>query len=840
MGKIVQIARFSADGTQVTRTFKDMGDAGEQMTQRVKRGADALSPSLRAIDASAGVARQKIEGLAGSAGSLGTVLRSLGPVGLAAAAGIGAVVLAFNALQGATREAVRELGEIDVAAQRLGVSTDTLQEVRFAILGIGGAAEQADQALTQFSEKLGEATLTRAGGGFNALRAIGFTEEDIANMRSVEEALPRIAERIGGMASATEQMRVAKELGLDPLLPLLQQGEEAFANAAEEARRLGFVIDADLLTRAREMNGEWQAASRIIDLQLKSALVDLAPEFIRLAQAIADATRGLVEFLDRFKEVEDRADASLREQTQRAFRELSALRRTHNLENDAEGRLILDGLAPSTRRSIERTQERLFELQAELARRTRGRAGPALSAPTTIPTVIGSGAPDDAELRAHQQFVEQLREEIRVREGLEDVKARFPSLSDEEARARFALEEQIRRLEEARRAGAITSDAELEQLRQAAEEHYNAAAAARQHARDLQELQRRQAERDSFLRSIETPEQRIVREIEAIREMERRGDITAEQAARGVARLGEEWRDLAAAQYEASLQGRILGEVLDGQIRNIDDLKRVLLELLLDPVIAELRAGTLFREGLGGFASAVGGRLGGMIGIGGDGGGKELTAVAEAAAEAAQGLGDALTPQVAKAAAEFGLSLTSKSAERTATDLTTGSLGVLARAANAAAGALAKIAAEEKGDDLVNLALKAFQIGGKGGGKAGGGSLLLGAHHDGAEFGPEIAIFGGWGHVASNDAVQGLAVLSRIARQASGASHGAPRIAVNVRNEAGVPVAADDVQARVAPDGGIDIDILFRRQASKEVLSGNLDGAFRSRFGHRPRRIARS
>ncbi|MFN3466024.1 MAG: hypothetical protein ACK4X1_18310, partial [Terricaulis sp.] len=507
MAKIVQVARFTADGSQVTREFKQMGDAGQQMATRVKQGAQGLSPSLRAIDAAAGVAREKVEGLAGSAGSMGTVLRSLGPAGLVAAAGIGAITVAAVALQAQTRNAIRDLAMIESTARRVGVSTSTLQEVRFAVLGVGGAVEQADAALTQFAEKIGEATLTRSGGGFNALKAIGFTDAEIANMNDIEAALPRITQRISEMSNATEQMRVAKELGLEPLLPLLQRGEGAFDDAARAARDMGYVLDRELIARAAEFNGQWSQAAAVLDVQFKSALVDLAPIFISLAQDIAGAARELVNFLDQFKEIENRASSSLRrtlagvstQQIDLVTRYGDAVTSGGNAERGARtAQAVRGGLAPADTRvfagldplQMARDRYAYLETQAQqLITQLQQRDTVATpTAPGRPPGGGGGGAAAvDQALAQHAAFIDQLREQIRVTDALADVQARMPELSEEEARAQFQLEEQLRRLQEARAAGAITDD-ELAALRASVQAHHDAAAAVRAEAEEHERL----------------------------------------------------------------------------------------------------------------------------------------------------------------------------------------------------------------------------------------------------------------------------------------------------------------------------------------------------------------
>lgn len=788
MAKIVQVARFTADGSQVTREFKQMGDAGQQMANRVKQGAQGLSPSLRAIDAAAGVARDKVEGLAGSAGSMGTVLRSLGPAGLVAAAGIGAITVAAVALQAQTRNAIRDLATIESTARRVGVSTSTLQEVRFAVLGVGGAVEQADAALTQFAEKIGEATLTRSGGGFNALKAIGFTDAEIANMNDIEAALPRITQRISEMSNATEQMRVAKELGLEPLLPLLQRGEGAFDDAARAARDMGYVLDRELIARAAEFNGQWSQAAAVIDVQFKSALVDLAPIFIDLAKVIADAAGALVGFLDQFDKLEDRATRTLGNRLGGIARERAMLRERFPVRNGVDplagGDASQNPAAASGQIFNPRiAADRWAALNDEAARTAaiinQRYAQAERIVPATPPRAPAGGAPQtDAELARQAAFIDQLREQIRVTDALADVQARMPDLSEEEARAQFQLEEQLRRLQEARAAGAITDD-ELAALRASVQAHHDAAAAVRAEAEEHERLSAAREARESFLSQFDTPQDRIEQQLATAREIQASATTPedAERAARAIEELTRQYNELAAAQFEASAIGQVLQGVVQGQIRDFDDLGRVLTQLLADAFIRELLSGSFMRGGAGGFASGFWDRLGGMITGSGKGWGGGMGIV--------QGEWD----WMGKGRSGGG--------------------GI--------------------GSILSSVFSSIF-----GGGRAGGGPGLIGARHSIAEQGPELALVGGWSHIKDQSAVQGLAVLSQLSRLAQAAPAPmatSPRVTVNVANHSGTDVEAE-ARTSFGPNGELAVDIALTRKTANDLASGKLDSSM-GRFGLR-------
>jgi hypothetical protein len=839
MARVVQIARYQADGTQVTREFDKMGQAGERMGQRVRQGAQSMSPALRGIDAAAGAAHGKVQQLAGSAGTLGRVLTAMGPAGLAAAAAIGGLTLGFTALQRATRQAVDDLSTLYGVAQSRGVSTDALQELRFAVIGVGGAIADADRALLDFNERIGEARLTRQGAAFMALtRDLGFTPEDIANLEAGGDSLNRIAEAIANMNDAQKQTRVARELGLEPLLPLLQQGAGAFEEAARAAHEMGYVLDRELLSRASQFSGQWAQAAAVIDVQFKSALVDLAPVFIDLARNIAGAARELRGLVDLFKEA---GDISRRSAEQR----LRGLGMSANQLIDRFGMSVTEGGDASRAldpRSIEalvfggprnlqqardyyaRLVQEADELRARIAGIDAGGAGGgAGSGGNSIVAAI------NAQTTALQQFVEQLEAEAAARGRVAELMGENAKLSREEAQAAVALEADLRRLEEARAAGVITSDAELERLEELRRARDAEAQAIQRQQAELQRLRQIEAANDRLRQQIETPQQRIQREIASL---EKNADLNPELVAERIRQLREEYRELAAAQYEASLQGRILAGVIQGQIRDFDDLQRVLVAMAADAFLRELMAGGVMGErGFTGFISRSLGRMGVDTDIFGD----LFAPLQQAAQKTAVELAEGLAGSAAEAAAELVIGKSAKAVETLMVEQSTTAFAAATAAAYELAAAMAAAAAADKAGGLVKVVSAAAGV--KGGGKAGGGALSPYVRHPGAEMGTELLLFGGWGQVAPNEAVQGLAALARLARAAQSApaqnvQGAAPRIGVNIINQLGADADAS-VEERFGADGETIIDVTLTRKFAGDIAAGKLDGPMR-RYGSRP------
>ena len=91
-----------------------LGADGEKALRRIDAAGRAPSAGLRALGAASDELKGKLGDLSGHAGSFGTALQALGPRGLVAAAGIGAVVVALAAAINKAREA----GEFFARARR--------------------------------------------------------------------------------------------------------------------------------------------------------------------------------------------------------------------------------------------------------------------------------------------------------------------------------------------------------------------------------------------------------------------------------------------------------------------------------------------------------------------------------------------------------------------------------------------------------------------------------------------------------------------------------------------------------------------------------------------------
>lgn len=218
---------------------------------------------------------------------LGFAAKRAGP--LIAALGAAAVL-------GRLRSTVSTLDDIGKTADRIGLTTDALQELRVVAESAGVEQSALDTAMEKFSKGLGEATLGlgQARIGFAALN---LDAAELANM-PLDQALGRVADEMVKVEQATQKTAIAQQLfgrGGSGMLNLLREGSVGMSEMRANARALGVVIDEDLVRGAEAAQDKLDMMGRVISANLNSALVELAPLLVGGATAAASFARAFAD-----------------------------------------------------------------------------------------------------------------------------------------------------------------------------------------------------------------------------------------------------------------------------------------------------------------------------------------------------------------------------------------------------------------------------------------------------------------------------------------------------------------------------------------------------------------
>jgi hypothetical protein len=259
--------------------------------------------------------------LTGNLPGVGAALGALVGPAAAATAGIVAVTAAFN---GAI-DAVQYADSLSDTAKRLHVTTDALQEYRYAIRIAGGDTKGADDALEKFSENLGKAQQGLAKP-LRAFKALGLDPDDF---KSTDAALKAVTKSMEGLSNAQKDA-VISQFGLSGLKELIGGGADEMARLLGEAKSVGVVMDADLIARAGELNDEFETAKEVVGIQLKGVLVDLMPVIIKLIGFMAQFAMEAAKVVQAFTSIENKTEAGLQAEVATASTRIEALAKTRD------------------------------------------------------------------------------------------------------------------------------------------------------------------------------------------------------------------------------------------------------------------------------------------------------------------------------------------------------------------------------------------------------------------------------------------------------------------------------------------------------------------------------
>lgn len=295
-------------------------------------------------------------------------LREFGAASLAAAAGASVATAAVGALVFAladARAAAAFSAELKNTAEKVHLTTDALQEYQYALDTAGGKAEDADDAFNSFSETLGDAQrgVKKAKDAFLQL---GFTPEQIKNMTDADTALKSVTERIQGLPT-TEQDAIIKALGLEKIAPLIRLGGDEMQRLRDEAHKVGVVMDAELVKRGAQLDEQFNTVAKVIDIQLKSALVDLGPIIVDLLGLLARMARAAADVADAFRSVQNKSNEGLRKQIAQLEEQRKTGRIKPTLADRAVGAIPIVGGALEAGRLANRANKTPAQIDAEIA-----------------------------------------------------------------------------------------------------------------------------------------------------------------------------------------------------------------------------------------------------------------------------------------------------------------------------------------------------------------------------------------------------------------------------------------------------------------------------------------
>lgn len=236
----------------------------ELQTAAFERGVKRMDKQLQKIEKNTKRSSSQMD-------KLGKTLKGVGKAAAAAAVGFASFELA-----GYAREAIEFGDAIAKTADKVGVTADELQELRFAAEQAGVSSDALDMALQRFARRMGEAA-KGTGELYKTTQKLGIEFEDASGRAySTVELLEQYAVAIGNAETQQEKLRLAfKAFDSEgaALVNLLKDGGEEMSELREQARQLGLVMGDDVTRVAESLSDQINILSTQLKVNFSESLV---------------------------------------------------------------------------------------------------------------------------------------------------------------------------------------------------------------------------------------------------------------------------------------------------------------------------------------------------------------------------------------------------------------------------------------------------------------------------------------------------------------------------------------------------------------------------------------
>jgi hypothetical protein len=224
--------------------------------------------------------------------SLGLVRKALfnfkvGLTAVAGAAGIGLLV----------KSSLQSIDTLGKTAQKLGVTSQALQKLRYASNLAGVETRTVDMAVQRFTRRLSEAA-NGTGEAKDALKELGLNAKELAK-QPLDKQMLKLADAFDNVQSSGDKVRLAFKLfdseGV-AFVNTLQGGSEALQQMFQEAEGLGFILSSGAVKGVEETNDAMMKLGVMLGGVRDQIVAGLAPAFRLIVDLIrnklVDAIKG--------------------------------------------------------------------------------------------------------------------------------------------------------------------------------------------------------------------------------------------------------------------------------------------------------------------------------------------------------------------------------------------------------------------------------------------------------------------------------------------------------------------------------------------------------------------
>lgn len=217
------------------------------------------------------------------------------------AGGALAAIASFSGAIVKARTALSDFAKISDTARDVGLSPETYQALSFGATEASISQETLNGALASFVTSAGQAVVGQ-GKLVSKLKELNpELLKSIVAADNQEERLRLVADALNRQASATQRAALANavfgESGIE-VARVLSAGAAAIDDLKRGGKDLGLIIPDDLLERSAELDNKLDVLSKVIDTNLSTALVKLAPLLVSASEGAASFAQEIVRMSD--------------------------------------------------------------------------------------------------------------------------------------------------------------------------------------------------------------------------------------------------------------------------------------------------------------------------------------------------------------------------------------------------------------------------------------------------------------------------------------------------------------------------------------------------------------
>lgn len=198
----------------------------------------------------------------------------------AAAAAVAALMKTIKELHNITLEAAADVDKLVTESMVTGLSTQTIQQLKYAENLIDVSYGTISGTLTKLTKTMADAR----DGNKNlaeSFASLGVSITDsTGQLRPAEEVFYDVIDALGQIQNGTERDALAMELlgkSAQDLNPLILQGSDAMRELAAEAEATGYVLDESQIEKLAEVDDAYQRMQLEIEATKKKLAVEFAP-----------------------------------------------------------------------------------------------------------------------------------------------------------------------------------------------------------------------------------------------------------------------------------------------------------------------------------------------------------------------------------------------------------------------------------------------------------------------------------------------------------------------------------------------------------------------------------